>query len=117
MFDYSWEDMFKPEDEATLKAKRTEAKSRVLEVIEAGKSCLTHPNFKMYRERYEKAQASIVTAMILYTNDFFAKPDGDMALYGANMARFMTRITTLRALLGQVESDVKKEIINAEGKK
>lgn len=107
--DFHWEDLFKPKDDHTSKERRQEARKRIDEAIAAGKKALNTPEFAFYREKLEKAQASIVDSMILYTNEFFRDNVGDMAKYGANMARFMTRITTLRALLNQVESDARKD--------
>ena len=70
--------------------------------------CLNNEDFKHYRAQFELAQASLISAMVQYTHDFMASPEGDMAKYGAKMAMFVTKINDLRVLLGQVESDIKK---------
>ena len=105
MFDsFQFEDVFKPEVEVkTVTVVDAIRKTGVL-----ANKCLEHEDFMAYKAQFEVAQANLISAMIMYTHEFFSSPSGDMAKYGAKMAMFITKLNDLRVLLGQVESDVKK---------
>lgn len=101
-FDFS--DVFSPEVEKN----KSELISSIRKTGVLANKCLDNEDFKQYRLAFERAQANLVTAMISYTHDFFIDPKGGMDVYGANMARFVTKLNDMRVLLGQVESDLKK---------
>lgn len=101
---FQFEDVFTPE----AKVDKNDLVSSIRKTGVLANKCLNSEDFKAYRAQFEKAQSNIVTAMISYTHDFFISPSGDMGVYGANMARFVTKLNDLRLLLGQIESDVKK---------
>lgn len=105
MFDnFEFADVFKPEQEA----KPSELLAAVKKTGVLANKCLNTEDFKQYREQFEVAQSKLVGAMITYTHEFFLEPKGGMDVYGAQMARFVTKIQDMRVLLGQIESDVRK---------
>jgi hypothetical protein len=104
---FKYEDIFKVaiEDEESIK----EAAKKVRLAGEAARKCLTLQEFQIYTQQFEKAQEAIVIKMIQYTKAFFESEHGDMTKYGANMARFITKIQDLRVLLDRVNSDAKSQ--------
>lgn len=108
---FSYEDIFQPETKESLEIKQKisqEASLAVKAVGDTARSCINTEAFSAYKLAFSKAEAKIVDAMISYTHNFFQENNGDMAIYGANMARFITKIQDLKALLNAVETDAQK---------
>jgi len=77
-------------------------------ITEAGAraaKCLSMPEFKEYRDRFEAAEAGIVDELIVLSVNF----DGDMAKFGARCMSKLTRLRDLRALLTYVNNDKAKD--------
>ena len=103
---FKFEDIFKVDLETQDSIKLASAK--IDEAAKAARKCLTMPEFHFYRIQFERAQEAIIDKMIQYTSAFFASEHGDMNKYGANMARFMTKLQDLRVLLNTVEKEAKR---------
>ena len=101
---FQFEDVFKPEDEE----KPNELIAEIKKTGVLANRCLNNEDFKAYRDQFEKAQTKLISAMITYTHEFFLDPRVGMDVYGAQMARFITKLQDMRVLLGQVESDIKR---------
>ncbi len=105
MFDnFQFSDVFQPEKEE----KPNEVLIAVKKAGVMANKCLNNEDFKEYRVQFEIAQSKLIGAMITYTHEFFIDPKGGMDVYGAQIARFVTKIQDLRVLIGQVEADLRK---------
>lgn len=100
---YQFADIFKPE-----KKENDDLQKSVDKVISQAKLCLTSKEFEKYRKAYEAAEAKMVANLISFTNGFMSLDSGDMSFYGAKVARMITKLSDLKALLDGVESDVRK---------
>lgn len=106
-----FEDMFEQQTEdqkAVLAKANDEAKAAVKAVGDSARSCINTEAFQSYKRDFERAQDKIVDAMIEYTQIFFSDDNGNIATYGAKMARYITKLQDLKALLTVVENDAKK---------
>jgi hypothetical protein len=101
---FQFDDVFEPE----VKGDKSELLDAIRKTGVLANKCLSNEDFQAYRKQFEKAQSLIISSMITYTHDFFLEPKAGMDVYGANMARFVTKLNDLRILLGQVEIDIKK---------
>ena len=102
---YQFEDMFDgvlPEEQANLT-------SDLEKVVSQAKVCLSSKDFEEYRKAYDKVEGKMITLMIAFTDGFMAQGTGDMGFYGAKMARMVTKLSDLKALLCAVQADVRKE--------
>lgn len=85
---------------------------------DTARKALNSVEFVEYKKSYENAEKAMVDSMLAYTDAFFCNGT-DLALYGAKIARMMTKLQDLKVLLNKVENDVKrldlmeKEIDNA----
>lgn len=104
---FRFEDIFKAVEEDKESIKK--AAEKVEAAGKAAKKCLNTDEFAIYREQFAKANDAIINKMMQYTKAFFESEHGDMAKYGANMARFITKLQDLRILLDKVESDAGRQ--------
>jgi hypothetical protein len=102
---YRFEDAFSGVEED----KKEELVAQMERAISRAKVCLSNKDFEEYRAEYVKAEGKQIALMIAFTNGFMAQDNGDMAYYGAKIARMLTRLSDLRTLLDAVESDLRKE--------
>jgi hypothetical protein len=108
-FDYN--NIFEQDVPQTVEEARKKAEDAALAIKAVGegaRACINTESFQAYKRSFENAQEKIIEAMISYTHNFFQENDGDMAVYGANMARFVTKVQDLKALLISVENDAQK---------
>lgn len=101
---YQFEDIFEAEEQDIK-----ETKSQIGMAVSSAKKCLSSPDFENYKKALEKAQASMLRQMIVFTHAFFMQEHADMAFYGAKMARMVTKLQDLTVLLDNVESDARKD--------
>lgn len=108
---FSYADIFKhesPEELHLLNKKIEESISAAKAAGDAARSCINTEAFQTYKRSFEIAESKIVDAMIAYTHNFFQENNGSLDVYGANMARYITKIQDLKSLLTAVEVDSKK---------
>lgn len=84
---------------------------RIQSIGDAARQCIATDCFVQYKTQFEKAQSSILDAMISYTNQFCLQPNGDIAVYALKIARYIQKIQDLKLLLGQVEIDANKGLL------
>lgn len=105
-FDYS--KTFEPASQKEIDA-QNEAIIKTAEdiqrTVDLAHACIKDEKFVNYKRQLEKAQLHIIEDMIGYTKRHFNNIGGDLQTYGANMARYITRIEDLRMLLKKVEFD------------
>ena len=82
-----------------------ELQKKLHSIGESARACLNTGVFVNYKEQFEKAYDNILDAMIKYTNDFCADPNGNVSLYALKMARYVQKIQDLKILIKQVEVD------------
>lgn len=105
-------DIFAPQsqkEKEDFAVKQKELADAITRATKAAQSCLNSEQFHGYRRQYQNAEKKLVDVMIRYTRSFFTEEKGDMAKYGANMARYITKLDDMRMLLNQVESDAKRK--------
>ena len=106
-------DMFMPDTPQTVAAREQIQKEAIATAKAAGesaRSCINTQVFSAYKAAMQRSQEKMVDAMIAYTHNFFQEQNGDLAIYAVNMARYITKIQDLKALLTAVEKDAEKGI-------
>lgn len=101
-------DLFKPVDQKQLEQELREAENSIKIAGDVARKCLTHQDFKLYRDYYKRAEENVLDAMISYTNSFFLNDTGDISKYAMKMMRFMTKLQDLRSLLDTIDKNSKK---------
>jgi len=86
-----------------------EAERLIVNTGDIARKCLTHEDFRLYRDAYIRTERASVNALILYTKNFVENPGGDINKYAITCMRLLTRIQDLRALLNNVDNDAKRE--------
>jgi hypothetical protein len=107
-FDFA--DIFQEENRLDLELHEKELR----EAVAAARACVNNEKFIVYKQRIEKLLLQMPDVLISFTNEFFAKDEGDMAFYGAKMARYVTKVQNLRLLLKAVEQDSGKTLKQGE---
>lgn len=77
-----------------------------------GRICLAYPDFKSYRESYERTEKITIDALIGYSKNFIESPHGDLNKYAMTTLRLLTKLETIRYLVRSIESDSKKGLDN-----
>jgi hypothetical protein len=73
----------------------------ITEAMARASKCLSMPEFKDYRTKFEAAEAGIIDELIVLSVNF----DGDTGKFGAKCLTKLTRLRDLRALLTAVNND------------
>lgn len=107
---FQFEDIFQEEDMQAIEQHESELRK----LGAAARACINSEKFVAYKERMEKVLAQMPDVLISFTNDYFNEMNGDMAFYGAKMARYITKIQNLRMMLKAVEIDFNKSIGQGE---
>ncbi len=77
------------------------------------RSCLSLPQFKQYREQYEKMEAKVIDEMVQEAASFCASGDS-IEKFGSKCLVKLTRIRDLRSLVTKIENDAKKDMPKKE---
>ena len=102
--------MFEPvgkKERKELEQMQKESAERIKITQGIAKKCLGNEDFVKYRKDFYAARAKILDEMIRYTKLFFLEKNGDMAMYGTQMARYLTKIEDLGLLLDTVERNAR----------
>jgi hypothetical protein len=102
--DFDWNKLFEPEDKVTSK----EIVSKLKEVGDSARKCLTHADFHSYSTKYQDLEDAVIGYMIGKARNF----NGDTSKFGAEMLAVIVKVDTLRTLLKSVEADAKKGMTN-----
>ena len=107
----TFNDMFSSpsqKDKEDFAVKQKELADAIQRTAQAAQSCLNSEQFHGYRRQYENAEKMLVSVMIQYTRSFFSESGGSLDKYGAQMARYITKLDDMRMLLRQVGNDAKR---------
>lgn len=107
----SFNDMFSPpsqQDKEKYAQSQKELADAIQRTAQAAQSCLNSELFHGYRRQYQNAEKMLISVIIQYTRSFFSEDRGDMNKYGAQMARYITKLDDMRMLLRQVDNDAKR---------
>jgi hypothetical protein len=105
---YDFNDIF----DAETPDGKDETRAKIDRTSSLAKKCLNSEDFQEYKKALEVARDSMIGQMCTFTHSFFLQEHADMAFYGAKMARMVTKLQDLTSLLGSVERDAKREILN-----
>src|SRR6266853_860985 len=73
--------------------------------IQAAQKCLTHGDFHKYREAYQESYDNILHDMLVFTDAYLYKGNGNIEMYAMKILQYMQRIQDLRILLNKVNID------------
>lgn len=90
----------------------SEAEKALVITGDIARRCLSHEDFRTYRESYERTEKTTVDALISYTKLFVESPNGDITKYALTTMRLLTKLQDLRYLVKSIESDSKKGLDN-----
>ncbi len=96
------QELFKPKEKLTA-AQIAEAEKALNLAGEMARQCLELKDFKIFKEKYQDAEAKMVSTMISYTKNFVESANGDVNKYAITMVRLFTKLENLRYLLDTVE--------------
>lgn len=71
------------------------------------RKCLALPDFKIFKDNYERAEATTIDSLIGYTKSFIESPHGDINKYAFTCMRLLTKIEDLRQLGKTIENTAK----------
>lgn len=117
MKDLDLKKMFVTKEEQEVKTLMIDADKALSITGELARKCLSYPDFKIFRESYERTERTIVDSLIIYTKNFVESPNGDITKYALTNVRMLTRLQDLRHLLRLVENAAKKKEAPKEDKK
>lgn len=103
---YRFEDIFQQEESTSVEEHDIELR----EAISAARACLNSGAFIKYKQRIENIEKQMVDIMVAFTNDYFNEMNGDLAFYGAKIARYITKIQNVRMLLKAVQLDADRKL-------
>lgn len=89
-----------PEDKPELDISPVESKA---------KKCLSMPEFEDYKRSYLEAKERMTDELIDLTRKFTSYYGADVSFYGMKVLRIITKIEALRALVEDVERDVRRQ--------
>jgi len=105
-------DMFKTIDKKAKKELNEAQENAREDILDAAKMCqylMGKEDYGKYKRAFMRSRESIFHTMVLYTRNFMMdEKRQDMAKYGAQMMRFITRIEDLGLLVEQVEDGSKR---------
>lgn len=70
--------------------------------------CLSTEDFKTYREEYRRAEEKIIDYLLKYNIFFHKNTSANMEIYAMNVARYLTKLESLRSLLDVITRDAQK---------
>lgn len=103
----AFQDIFKPGAQKQAEQQLREAEETMSMVRDKARACLDLETFKLYRDSYHKAEASMIEAIINYNTYFFSLPDGNLDKYAVTVMRYLTKLQAMRSLLDVVEKDAR----------
>lgn len=96
------------------KTKKVEQSSTEIKLTgDIGRLCLGLPQFKQYRDQYEKMEQKVIDEMIIDAANFCVSGDSTEK-FGAKCLVKLTRLRDLRSLVTKIETDAKKGIDKKE---
>lgn len=86
------------ESQAAEEERKRKLQKKQEAIFHNARKCLNHPDFKKYREAYEKAEQELIHEIINYV-----QPDGDPVKYALEMAKMTTKLRDAGNLLRAVK--------------
>lgn len=104
----------KDTDDQELAAIKKQAEEAFTVVGDRARKCLNNDDFKAYRKDYLQTEAKVLDALLKYNTLFHKTTGGNITDYAMVVARYLTKLESLRSLLEAVAKDAQKDLIHVK---